>query len=147
MTSSITTSKTTPTGAQQPAATPAGGPLPDLNVRIIGVGVIDPSTGDFVANVPATQGLIAAVEFDIANKGSATARGWSFSAHLPTMTDGAYSSPVQAPLAPGAHIVNTLRFSQLQAGGGTFTVSVNPAGTVQESNTSNNSASAEVSGY
>lgn len=94
----------------------------DLSVRITGISV------DAYGNGIAT--------FDIANIGGSSTGTWYFTAQLPTQTPYTYSSPAQAPLAPGSHIVNTLNFTQ--AASGNFYVNVSPAS--GETNTTNNTA-------
>ncbi len=102
------------------AITPA-----DLSVSILG------------ANVDASG--MAIVEFDIANNGGSLSGTYYFDAYLPTQSAYTYSSPAQSSLAPGDHIVNTLRFSQTVPG--SISVVVDPAQTVHESNENNNYAS------
>ena len=80
--------------------------------------------------------------FDIGNDGLSSTGVYSFTAQLP-MTDGRlYQSPTQSSLAPGDHVVNTLRFSQ--ATSGIFSVVVD-SGTKNEARTDNNYASQTVS--
>jgi hypothetical protein len=74
--------------------------------------------------------------FDIANIGGTSTGTWYFTAQLPTQTPYTYSSPAQAPLAPGSHIVNTLNFTQ--AASGNFYVNVSPV--TGEASTNNNTA-------
>jgi hypothetical protein len=109
-------------------------------VQIIALGVIDPNTGLFVNRPPMSPGDIAAAEFDIANIGGSTSGVYYFSANLPTVGGYIYNSPAQARLAPGAHVVNTLRWTE-SAPTGTFTVTV-----TGDSNTANNFASATIGG-
>src|SRR3989344_1842581 len=122
-----------------PVAPPTPTPVPrpktpaDLSVRIISV-------------VPDQYGATT-VTFDIANIGGTPSGVYYFTAQLPTNSQygGApqpyiYNSPAQASLTPGSHIVNTLRFTQVQPGGGMFSVSVDPTNAVRESNESNNYA-------
>jgi hypothetical protein len=111
----------------------------DLGVRIIAIGIIDPSTGAFVARMPSANDL-AAVQFDIGNYGGTSTGTWYFTAYLPTQSGYTYASVAQAPLAPSDHIINTLRFTDLAASGGTFSVSVDPEAHVSESDKSNNYA-------
>jgi hypothetical protein len=92
------------------------------------------------------QNDLVAVQFDIANVGGSSSGPWYFSANLPTSPMTPYVSPQQASLTPGAHIVNTLKFDHVMSGGGNFTVTVDPANIVQESNENNNTASQWVSG-
>lgn len=112
----------------------------DLSVRILAVGVINPSTGLFESRYPSGPNDIAAVQFDIANNGGASTGNWYFTVNLPIQGTYAYSSPLQANLTPGSHIVNTLRFKPVQSGGGTITVNIDTTYAVSESNESNNSA-------
>jgi len=127
-----------PTPRPTPSPTPAPSPTPkprpsgpaDLVVRIISVSV-DPG-GNGVAT------------FDIANTGHSSSGRYYFSAQLPTLSGYAYQSPLQSPLGPGDHIVNTLRFSQ--AVSGNFQVIVDPSNMVREQNETNNMADQWVSG-
>lgn len=82
------------------------------------------------------------VTFDIANRGGSSSGTYAFTANLPTMQAYTFISDPQASLAPGAHIVNTLRFNQTVSG--LFSVSVDPSNTVRESNETNNNASHQV---
>ncbi|MFZ2886317.1 MAG: hypothetical protein WA021_00680 [Minisyncoccia bacterium] len=120
-----------------PASQPTG--TPDLSVRILAVGVID-MYGNFVARAPIGPDEIAAVKFDIANNGSAKSGSYYFSVSLPMQPTYLYSSQAQAPLAPGAHIENTLRFRPAQSGGGTIRVVLNTE-KLPDMNAANNSAS------
>lgn len=134
--------------ATKPAATTPAKPVvttpkptvtgtPDLEVRILAVGVIDPYTGSFIARAPMGNEM-AAVKFDVVNRGSAATGAWYFSAELPTYPTAPYNSPRQASLAPGDHIENTLRFNQVTPGGGLFAVTVDSSNAVRETNESNN---------
>lgn len=124
------------TGTTQPRpVTPA-----DLSVRIVAVGVIDSYTGAFVARAPYSQNEVSAVQFDIQNIGGSASGSYTFQAQIPTTQPYTFSSQVQPSLAPGAHVVNTLRFSP--AVNGTFAVSVSGS----DHNTANNYASQWVTG-
>ena len=80
----------------------------DLSVRIISVNAGDP----------------ASVSFDISNVGGSPTGTYYFTANLPTSDGYGYSSPAQDSLAPGDHIVSTLTFSEVAAGGGTVSIHV-----------------------
>ncbi len=82
----------------------------------------------------------ATLVFDIANIGGSASGGYSFTAQLPTTDSYAYSSVRQAPLGPGDHVLNTLRFSRAVAG----TASVSVA--YDDANAANNSASQTTGG-
>ena len=119
----------TPTPAPTPTPTPAPAPVPapapktpaDLSVRITSV------TTDGYGNGTAV--------FDIVNVGGTSSGTYYFTANLPTQSGYTYTSPAQSSLAPGSHIISTLRFSQ--AASGVFSVSI----TTPDSNQSNNYAS------
>ena len=115
-----------------PAPTPAPAPTPvpvatpaDLSVRI--------------TSVSTDAGGMTAVSFDIANVGGTSSGTYYFTAQLPTAQGYSYTSPSQASLAPSAHILNTLRFTQAQSG--TVSISVNAS----DADKSNNYASQSVS--
>ena len=127
----------TPVPISNPAPTPAPQPLPapsprphkqitsaDLSVRIISA-YTDPSG-------------TASVTFDIANVGGSPSGTYSFTAQLPTTQPYTYASPIQPPLIPGSHVVNTLRFTQAQSG--VVSISINAS----DANKSNNYSSQVV---
>ncbi len=128
--------QTTPPVVIQPATTtpvtpvvpPATAGPADLSVQIISV--VPDGAGGAIAT------------FDIGNEGSSSTGSYTFTAQLPTSGGYLYSSPAQSSLAPGDHIVNTLRFSQ--AVSGIFSVVVD-SGSANESRTDNNYASQTVS--
>lgn len=84
----------------------------DLSVRIISVNAGNP----------------ASVTFDISNVGGSSTGTYYFTAELPTTNGYSYSSPAQDSLAPGAHIVNTLTFSEVAANGGMVSIHVGQSG-------------------
>lgn len=114
---------TTPPVVQNPPA--SAGPA-DLSVQILSV--VPDGAGGGIAT------------FDIGNDGLSATGVYSFTAQLPMEGGRLYSSQPQASLAPGDHVVNTLRFSQ--AASGIFSVVVD-AGTKNEARTDNNYASRE----
>lgn len=126
----------TPTPSPAPTPVPSAGTVQttpaDLSVRIISV-------------VPQAGG-ITTVSFSVANLGGTASGTYFFNASIPTANGYTYVSPTQASLSPGSSIVNTLRFTQLRPGGGLFSVTVDPAGSVRESNRANNTASQTISG-
>lgn len=83
------------------------------------------------------------VTFNIANVGGSTSGSYTFSAQLPTAEPYPYVSPLQTPLAPGAHVVSTLNFTDAASGGGLFSVSILNG---NETNSSNDYASMELTG-
>ena len=77
----------------------------------------------FVNRPPVYFDDIAAAQFDITNVGGSTSDVYYFSANLPTAGGYVYNSPAQARLAPGDHVINTLRWTN-SAAYGTFTVAL-----------------------
>jgi hypothetical protein len=132
----------TNTGSNTPStpsqSVPAG--KPDLSVRILAVGVINPVTGAFESRYPSGPEEIAAVQFDIANNGQSSSGNYFFTVNLPMQGGYLYSSPMQGNLTPGSHVVNTLRFKPVQSGGGSIVVNVDTTYAIGESNEGNNSA-------
>ncbi|MBI5470478.1 hypothetical protein HY968_04155 [Candidatus Kaiserbacteria bacterium] len=139
------TAPETPTTPSTPVKPAVSAPVyrgpADLSVRILNIGVIDPYSGQFVNRVPGPND-VAAAQFDIANEGGSASGTYYFTATLPTMSGYVYSSPAQAPLGVGSHVLSTLRWSDGNPGGGTFSVSI----TGSDSNSSNNYASRWISG-
>ncbi|KKW34607.1 MAG: hypothetical protein UY81_C0068G0011, partial [Candidatus Giovannonibacteria bacterium GW2011_GWA2_53_7] len=117
--------------------------LPDLSVRILSKGVIEPVSGDIISREPTSPEELVAVRFLISNVGGASTGTWYFTAQLPIYPDYAYASPAQVPLARGASIENTLRFKNAVPGG-IFSVSVDPVDEVRESSEINNTASVNI---
>lgn len=128
-----------PQVVETPAPAPKPG-LPDLSVRILSEGVIDPISGNLIARSPMSPDELVAVRFLISNDGSASTGTWYFTAQLPMSPAYPYSSSAQEPLAPGARIENMLRFTNAVPGG-VFFVSADPSNQVTESNEGNNTAS------
>ena len=89
------------------------------------------------------QNGFATVSFDIANNGAASSGAYSFQATLPTRSGYTYYSPIQSSLAPGSHIVSTLRFTQ--AIPGAVSVIVDPGSAVNDVNRANNYAGMNMS--
>lgn len=137
----------TPTNTGSASTRPAA-PVgkPDISVRILAVGVINPVTGIFESRYPSGPEDIAAVQFDIANNGGSSTGNYYFSVNLPMQGGYLYSSSIQANLAPASHVVNTLRFKPVQSGGGTINVSVDSTYAVNESNEGNNTAAMYITG-
>jgi len=134
------------------ATTPTATPRPtqpvtkaDISVHILAVGSINPSTGAFESRYPTGPNDIAAVQFDIGNNGGSSTGTYYFTVQLPMQDGYTYSSPIQMNLAPGSHVVNTLRFKPVQSGGGNIIVNVDTTYAVNESNEGNNSAAMFIS--
>lgn len=120
--------------------------LPDLAVTIEAVGYLtSSSTSSFVAATTVPHGAIPAVKFMVKNVGTNVAGPWRFSASIPTATNYLYQSVPQQSLNPGDYIDYTLGFSQPLTGTNkTITITANYDHSVTESNTNNDTATAQV---
>lgn len=137
----------TPVVAEKPAPVVAETPKPiaqetftDLSVTILGSGMLQ--DGVFVPTKNFGRDLNNAIRFDVKNIGTKTSGSWSFTTVLPS--GEVYTSPVQAPLAPQAHVVFTLGF-YLDVPEGevvTFTNTLSITGT--DAKAGNNTASLSV---
>ena len=139
-TQTVTTSTTQPTTNQKPARVYRG--AADLAVRIVAVGVIDPSTGAFVRRPPTSPDDVSAVQFDIGNVGGSPSGTYYFEARLPTQNGYTYSSQPQNPLGPGDHVLNTLRFTDANPMGGNVYLTI----TTEDANNVNNDTSQWMNG-
>ena len=120
--------------------------LPDLIVSIDAVGYLATSSVEsFVTATSVPSGIRPAVRFTVKNSGTNIAGAWRFSASIPTRTVYFYQSPPQQALNPGDHIEYTLGFDQANTGANQMvSVTANFDHAVVESNTNNNSASAQL---
>lgn len=120
--------------------------LPDLILIINSIGYLaTASTDSFVAASTVPSGNRPAVSFTVKNIGTNVMSSWRFSASIPTQTAYIYQSQPQQSLNPGDSIDYILGFDQPIAGSGkVISVTVNFDHTIGESNTNNNSASAQI---
>lgn len=120
--------------------------LPDLLLRIDGVGYLASSTSDsFVATTTAPSGNRTAVKFTVKNIGTNVAGPWRFSATIPTQSSYLYQSALQQPLSPGDSIQYTLGFDQANRGANQpVSLTANFDRIISESNSANNSATTSI---
>ncbi|HVB19671.1 MAG TPA: hypothetical protein VNF51_00055 [Candidatus Paceibacterota bacterium] len=129
--------------------------LPDFVVSINAIGYLATSSADsFIASSTVPAGSRPAVKFTIKNIGTNASGMWCWSASIPTQTAYIYDSQPQQSLNPGDSIDYTLGFDQANKGAGqTISITANIADpsnsatcatTVSESNSNNNSASAQI---
>ncbi len=123
---------TTPTAPAQETYT-------DLSVQILGAGVLEGDAFEYTKTF--STDAHNAIRFDVGNLGTKTSGTWSFTTILPT--GEVYTSPVQAPLAPQAHVVFTLGF-YLDASTGKMVTFTNTLSVAGDTKTANNSASLSV---
>ena len=133
--------KTTPASTTpKPISTTPG--IPDLSVRMIGIGVM--LNGSFAQTSSIGTNDTAAVRFDIKNTGTAPTGKWYFSASLPSNPTYSFHSVAQQSLAPGDHIEYTLQFTNLARGGGIVTVTADPSNAIREASESNNTLNYQI---
>ncbi|MHB8660365.1 MAG: CARDB domain-containing protein [Minisyncoccota bacterium] len=127
-------------------ATPSLYGLPDFIVTINAVGYLATTSADsFVASSTVPAGSRPAIKFTIKNIGTNVTGAWRFSALIPTQTAYIYQSQPQQSLNPGDSIDYTLGFDQANKGSNeTVSVTANFDHAVAESNTNNDSASAQI---
>ena len=120
--------------------------LPDFLVNISAIGYLTTASADsFVASSTVPSGSRPAVKFTIKNIGTNKTGEWRFSASIPTQSSYIYFSPFQQSLNPGERIEYTLGFDQAIAGSDKMiSVTANFDRAIGESNTNNNSASANL---
>jgi hypothetical protein len=118
--------------------------LPDLSIRIIATGIIDPVTGQFVQTTNITPYDRAAVKFDVKNIGGVPSGTWRFNATLPSSATPFYQSAVQNSIGPESGVVFTIGFTPNQNGNNQVTITLDPGNTVRELNKNNNFASVNI---
>lgn len=116
---------------------------PDLAPRVIAVGLVDTKTGVFteVDDIPHTlpTGKRGAIKFEVRNDGTKETSDWKFEVALPTSPDYTYTSATQQSLFPGDRIEYVIGFDRVRnADTDSFRIEVDPKGSVNESNESNN---------
>jgi len=127
-----------------PATPTSPANLPDLSVRILGVGSINPNTRTFVPASILSAVNIGAVRFEIINNGTKASGVWGFSANLPTNPPFKYTSERQRSLNPGDRIEYTIQFDQLVRGTNTFIIHADPTNSVDELSKANNIATQAI---
>lgn len=111
----------------------------DLTATILETGYINKETLAFVAAKEVKPDQRAAIRFEIVNLGSKRASDWTFAAVLPTFPGYIFQSNTQQALEPGDRVQFTLGFdSIIKKTENEFVINVDPLGSVQETNKTNN---------
>lgn len=111
----------------------------DLTATILETGYINTTTLAFVAAKEVKPDQRAAIRFEIVNLGSKRASDWTFAAVLPTFPGYIFQSNTQQALNPGDRVQFTLGFdSILKKAENEFIINVDPLGSVQETDKTNN---------
>ncbi len=90
------------------------GGLPDLAIRAIAVGTLDPRTGAFISTSQIYSNQRVGLQFEVSNVGGSPTGPWTFNADLPSDIDSYYQSGYELSLAPGERIVLTIGFDNVQ---------------------------------
>ncbi|MDD5068901.1 MAG: CARDB domain-containing protein [Candidatus Pacebacteria bacterium] len=96
-----------------PANNYYGNGLPDLAIRVIGIGTVDPYTGAFRPTGQLYSNQRVGVQFEVRNDGGTATGRWAFNADLPTNADSSFESDLQPSLRPGERIIITIGFDNL----------------------------------
>lgn len=134
------------TGTSTPVSNPNG--TMDLRGKVIAVGIVDRTTGDFTASTSVTVSDRAAIRFEVENIGTKTTTPWSFNAVLPTLPFHVFQSGQQIPLAPGDKIEFTLGFDNIENQRTVnLTVNIDPTNQVYDIDRSNNTLRQTITVY
>jgi len=109
----------------------------DLKVEMVAIGDIN-AYGVFEPKGIVHPYARAAAKFKVTNVGTKTSGTWYFSATLPTQGGYPFSSAAQPSLTPGSSIEIFMTFDQLLPGAQRFSVQIDPANYIYESNEYNN---------
>jgi CARDB len=144
----VTTAGTETDGVYQISGTaaPVLSGRPDLIVNIDATGYLATSSaGSFIAASTIPEGVRPAVSFTIKNIGTNASGAWRFSVSVPTQIPYTYQSQPQQSLNPGDSIDYVIGFDQSNTGTNeAVSIIANFDNAITESNTNNNSASAEM---
>jgi len=134
----------TPSTPKKPTtgATSTTPKVPDLAVRMIGVGTL--TNGTYSAASTIRRGETIAFRFEVKNVGGAATGNWNFVANMPSTSNPSYSSVTQQSLNPGDRIEYTLSFNNVITNGGQLTLTVDPSNFVKEISELNNQLSYQV---
>lgn len=119
--------------------------LPDFETIVIATGIVSATTGEFIETVMFNKNDRGAVQFKIANVGSAPTPEWQFNVKLPTFPFYIYQSEILESLNPNKEKVFTLFFDQITGSPeGTIEINPDPTGEILEIDEKNNIARALI---
>ena len=112
---------------------------PDLQVTLLGTGIIDPATKQFVETSYVGFNDEIATRFEVKNIGTNVSGPWNLRINTPSRTTPYYDSATQQSIKPGDKIVYTTSFNNPQTTGiNTEYITADPLNTVTEDFESNN---------
>lgn len=111
----------------------------DLQVSLLGTGIIDPVTKQFVSTNYAGSADEIAIKFVVKNIGTNVSGPWKLRINTPSRTTPYYDSASQASIKPGDMIVYTTAFKNpINTGLNTAYITADPLNSVAEMSESNN---------
>ncbi len=112
---------------------------PDLQITLIGTGIIDPASGQFTLTNYAGFNDEIAIRFEVKNIGTNISGPWKLRINTPSRTTPYYDSAYQTSIKPGDRIIFTTSFNSPTATGiNTAYITADPLNVVNEISESNN---------
>jgi hypothetical protein len=112
---------------------------PDLAITLIGTGIIDPASKQFIQTNYAGMNDEVAMKFQVKNIGTNVSGAWQLRINSPSRTTPYYDSPYQQSIKPGDSMIFTASFdSPVTTGINTAYVTVDPLNMIAESSKANN---------
>ncbi len=112
---------------------------PDLEVTLIGTGIIDPASRQFMSTNYAGYNDEIAIKFQVKNIGTNVSGPWKLRINTPSRTTPYYDSPSQVSIKPGDRIVYTTSFdSPSTTGVNTAYITADPLNMIDENSKNNN---------
>ena len=112
---------------------------PDLQVTLIGTGIIDPASKQFMQTSYAGTADEIAIKFEVRNVGTNVSGPWRLRIVTPSRTTPFYDSPLQQSIKPGDRIVFTTSFdTPTTVGVNTAYITADPTNVISEVSEANN---------
>ena len=110
-----------------------------MQVTLIGTGIIDPASKQFMLTNYAGYNDEIGIKFEVKNIGTNVSGAWKLRINAPSRTTPYYDSPLQTSIKPGDRIVYTSSFnSPMTSGINTAYITADPLNTVDEISKNNN---------
>jgi hypothetical protein len=119
---------------------------PDLAIRFIAVGIIDPGSKQFFPTNYAGQNDTIGIKFEVKNVGSNVTGPWKLRLNMPSRTTPYYDSDYQVSIRPGDRMEFTATFDNVIAQGINMAyITADPLNMVSEILENNNSLTVPIS--
>jgi len=117
----------------------------DLAISVIGTGIIDPASGQFMLTNYAGANDEVAIRFEVKNIGTNVSGAWKLRINSPSKTTPYYDSAYQTSIRPGDKIIYTTSFdSPTSIGINTAYITADPLNMVDETLENNNQISVPI---